>query len=186
MGSDGGILTFGTAALHGSTGSLELLRPIVGISGYRLVAVGRGDLLRHRVLRFDPWHRPEPGWLGATHSLNAPIVGTVPSVTRQGHFQVAPDGGVFAFGDATFAGSCPGIGGVCRIRRCRRPRSHGTRYRLVTDTCNVYAFGDAGYGSSGPRARPSLPRRRPSRPGPATTSSMRPDRCSPTGTRHTR
>ena len=35
----------------------------------------------------------------------------VPSSDGGGYFMVASDGGVFAFGDARFEGSCPGIGG---------------------------------------------------------------------------
>lgn len=32
VGSDGGIFSFGSAGFHGSTGSLELQRPVVGIT----------------------------------------------------------------------------------------------------------------------------------------------------------
>ena len=51
VGSDGGIFTFGQAQFHGSTGSLKLQRPVVGIStaipgtgytGYWLVASDGG------------------------------------------------------------------------------------------------------------------------------------------------
>ena len=52
-----------------------------------------------------------PAGSGLPNSLNAPIVGMVPSIDDNGYFMVASDGGVFAFGDAHFAGSCPGIGG---------------------------------------------------------------------------
>ena len=52
-----------------------------------------------------------PAGSGLPDSLNAPIVGMVPSIDDNGYFMVASDGGVFAFGDAHFAGSCPGIGG---------------------------------------------------------------------------
>jgi hypothetical protein len=34
-----------------------------------------------------------------------------PTTDGGGYFMVASDGGVFAFGHARFAGSCPGIGG---------------------------------------------------------------------------
>jgi len=165
VGSDGGILTFGTAAFHGSTGSLELQRPIVGIStvtpgdgtsGYRLVASDGG------IFSFDtgsygsiPGIGLNPAGSGLPHSLNAPIVATVHSVTGQGYFLVAPDGGVFAFGDATFAGSCPGIGGCAGSAVAVVPEVTGLGYWVVTDTGNVYAFGDAGfYGSSGPQSTP--------------------------------
>ena len=48
VGSDGGIFTFGSATFHGSTGSLRLQRPVVGITptgdegGYWLVASDGG------------------------------------------------------------------------------------------------------------------------------------------------
>ena len=57
-------------------------------------------------LGIAPAGTPGPG-----PHLNAPIVAMVPSLDGNGYFMVAADGGVFAFGDATFAGSCPGIGG---------------------------------------------------------------------------
>ena len=48
VGSDGGIFTFGSAQFYGSTGSIRLQRPVVGISptankgGYWLVASDGG------------------------------------------------------------------------------------------------------------------------------------------------
>src|ERR1035438_9923168 len=48
VGSDGGIFTFGSAPFYGSTGSLSLQRPVVGMTltadrgGYWLVASGGG------------------------------------------------------------------------------------------------------------------------------------------------
>jgi hypothetical protein len=37
-------------------------------------------------------------------------VGLVPTADDQGYFVVAGDGGIFAFGDAIYMGSPPGIG----------------------------------------------------------------------------
>ena len=51
-----------------------------------------------------------PAGSGLPNSLNAPIVGMVPSNDDGGYFMVASDGGVFAFGDARFAGSAPASG----------------------------------------------------------------------------
>ena len=56
---------------------------------------------------------------------------------------VASDGGVFAFGDARFEGSCPGIGGCSGAAVAVMPTPAGNGYWLVTQTGNVYAFGDA-------------------------------------------
>ncbi len=68
VGSDGGIFTFGAAQFHGSTGSLHLQRPIVGITptgdrGWVLAGgVRRGDLRlrRRRIPRLHPrrWTAP--------------------------------------------------------------------------------------------------------------------------------
>ena len=64
---------------------------------------------------------------------------------------VASDGGVFAFGDARFEGSCPGIGG-CTGAVAVMPDHSGNGYWLVTKSGTVYAFGDAPfYGSPPPQ-----------------------------------
>ncbi len=104
---------------------------------------------------------------GAPHSLNAPIVGMVPSSDGGGYFMVASDGGVFAFGDARFEGSCPGMGGCSGAAVAVVPDASGNGYWLVTQTGNVYAFGDATFygapgepGLSGDVGRPNGRRRR--------------------------
>ena len=85
-------------------------------------------------------------------SLDAPIVGMVPSADGGGYFLVASDGGVFAFGDARFAGSCPGIGGCSGAAVAVMPDATGNGYWLVTQTGHVYTFGDAPYfGAPGPQ-----------------------------------
>ena len=85
--------------------------------------------------------------------LNAPIVGMVPSADGAGYFMVASDGGVFAFGDAKFEGSCPGIGGCSGAAVAVMPDASGNGYWLVTATGHVYAFGDAvNYGAPGPQS----------------------------------
>jgi hypothetical protein len=154
VGSDGGIFTFGAAQFHGSTGALKLQRPVVGITptgdrgGYWLVASDGG------IFAFGdaPFYGSIPhlglGPAGSTSPgphLNAPIVAMVPSADNGGYFMVASDGGVFAFGDATFAGSCPGIGGCLGAAVAVMPDASGNGYWLVTDLGHVYAFGDAAY-----------------------------------------
>ncbi len=165
VGSDGGIFTFGQAVFQGSTGSLVLQRPIVGISTmasgqgaspYWLVATDGG------VFAFGtgfygsiPGLGLNPAGSGLPHSLNAPIVGMVHSVTGRGYFLVASDGGVFAFGDAQFAGSCPGIGGCAGSAVAVVPDATGLGYWVVTNTGHVYSFGDAQYyGGPGPQGPP--------------------------------
>jgi hypothetical protein len=159
VGSDGGIFSFGAASFRGSMGSIPLQRPVVGITpsasrtGYWLVASDGGIFSFGSSSYYGsiPAVGLHPAGSGAPHSLNAPIVGMVPSVTGHGYFMVASDGGVFAFGDARFAGSCPGIGGCAGKAVAVMPDSTGKGYWLVTNTGNVYAFGDATfYGAPSP------------------------------------
>ena len=153
VGSDGGIFSFGQAQFYGSTGSLHLQRPVVGIvptanhGGYWLDA-SDGGVFSYGDTQFYgsvPGLGLHPAGSGLPDSLNAPIVGMVPSHDDQGYFMVASDGGVFAFGDAFFAGSCPGIGGCSGKAVAVMPDQSGNGYWLVTSTGNVYTFGDAPY-----------------------------------------
>ena len=159
VGADGGIFSFGSARFYGSTGSLKLQRPIVGITptadrqGYWLEASDGG------VFAFGDagFYGSIPGLglapagsAGSAPKLSAPIVGMVPSADGGGYFMVSSDGGVFAFGDAHFAGSCPGIGGCQGSAVAVIPDASGHGYWIVTNTGNVYSFGDAPYlGSPG-------------------------------------
>ena len=96
-----------------------------------------------------------PAGSGLPNSLDAPIVGMVPSNDDGGYFMVASDGGVFAFGDAYFAGSCPGIGGCSGAAVAVMPDASGNGYWLVTKTGNIYTFGDAAnYGAPGNTGSP--------------------------------
>ena len=153
VGSDGGIFSFGQAQFYGSTGSLHLQRPVVGIvptadhGGYWLDA-SDGGVFSYGDTQFYgsiPGLGIHPAGSGLPDSLDAPIVGMVPSFDDNGYFMVASDGGVFAFGDAHFAGSCPGIGGCSGAAVAVMPDESGNGYWLVTATGHVYTFGDAPY-----------------------------------------
>ena len=158
VGSDGGIFSFGTAAFFGSTGSLHLQRPVVGITptstrnGYWLVA-SDGGIFSFGDSSFYgsiPGLGLHPAGSGLPNSLNAPIVGMVPTLTGRGYFMVASDGGVFSFGDARFEGSCPGVGGCSGPAVTVMPDHSGNGYWVVTANGGVYAFGDAPFYGSGP------------------------------------
>jgi hypothetical protein len=96
-----------------------------------------------------------PAGSSSQKRLNAPIVGMVPSADGDGYFMVGSDGGVFAFGDAKFEGSCPGIGGCTGAAVAVMPDVSGNGYWLVTTTGHVYAFGDAvNYGAPGEQTSP--------------------------------
>ncbi len=160
VGSDGGIFNFGSAQFYGSTGALHLQRPVVGITptadrgGYWLVA-SDGGIFAFGNAGFHgsiPGSGLNPAGSGLPHSLNAPIVGMVPSTDGGGYFMVASDGGVFAFGDARFEGSCPGIGGCSGAAVAVVPDASGNGYWVMTSTGSVYTFGDAAnYGQPGPQ-----------------------------------
>ena len=80
VGSDGGIFSFGSAQFYGSTGSLKLQRPVVGIvptkddGGYWLDASDGGvfSLWRHPVLRVDSWPWATPRWFGPAKQPQCP------------------------------------------------------------------------------------------------------------------
>ena len=161
VGSDGGIFSFGAAGFHGSMGGIPLQRPVVGITptvsrnGYWLVASDGGIFAFGDAAYYGsiPGVGLHPAGSGQPDSLDAPIVGMVPSSTGHGYFMVASDGGVFAFGDARFAGSCPGIGGCDGAAVAVMPDSTGNGYWLVTNLGAVYAFGDAdNYGEAPPQS----------------------------------
>jgi hypothetical protein len=163
VGSDGGIFSFGSAQFYGSMGGIALQRPVVGIvptadrGGYWLDA-SDGGVFSFGDTQFYgsiPGLGLNPAGSGKPNSLNAPIVGMVPSHDQGGYFMVASDGGVFAFGDAHFAGSCPGIGGCSGAAVAVMPDASGNGYWLVTSSGNVYTFGDApNLGAPGPQSSP--------------------------------
>ena len=106
VGSDGGVFSFGAAQFYGSVANLQLQSPVIGIAstadrgGYWLVASDGGVFAFGDAgfygsipgLGLSPVDSPVP------HSLNAAIVGIVPSSDGRGYFLVANDGGVFALG----------------------------------------------------------------------------------------
>jgi hypothetical protein len=104
--ADGGLFAFGHAGFYGSTGSLTLNQPVVGMAatpdskGYWLVASDGG------IFAFG-----DAGFFGSAGSLplNKPIVGMAATPDGHGYWLVAADGGIFAFGDADFEGSTGGV-----------------------------------------------------------------------------
>ncbi|MCZ7527874.1 MAG: hypothetical protein M5U14_16745 [Acidimicrobiia bacterium] len=96
------VFAMGDAGQHGSTGAMDLTRPIVGMAatpsggGYWLVASDGG------IFAFG-----DAAFHGSTGSvaLNRPIVGMAATPSGSGYWLVASDGGIFAFGDAAFHGS---------------------------------------------------------------------------------
>ena len=129
------------------------MRPVVGITptadhrGYWLVA-SDGGTFAFGDARFHgsiPGLGLHPAGSGLAHSLSAPVVGIVPSADGGGYLMVGADGGVFAFGDARFEGSCTTIGGCVGTAVSVIPDSTGKGYWVVTSVGAVYSFGDARY-----------------------------------------
>jgi hypothetical protein len=145
VASDGGIFAFGQAQFYGSTGSMKLVKPVVGMAatptgkGYWLVASDGG------IFAFG-----DAGFYGSTGAmkLNQPIVGMARTPSGQGYWLVASDGGIFAFGDARFFGSTGGS-------RLRMPIAgmaatpSGNGYWLVAADGGIFTFGDAPFLGSG-------------------------------------
>ena len=76
--------------------------------------------------------------------LNRPIVGMSPTKSGQGYWLVASDGGIFAFGDATFAGSTGNLK-LARAITGMATTPGGRGYWLTASDGGVFAFGDAGF-----------------------------------------
>jgi hypothetical protein len=145
-GSDGGIFAFGNYPFCGSTGSIVLSKPMVGLAsspdagGYWEVASDGGVFAFGDALFY--------GSMGGQH-LNKPIVGLASNPNGQGYWLVASDGGIFTFGDTQFHGSMGGqhlnepIVGMAAT-----PSGNG--YWLVASDGGIFSFGDANfYGSMG-------------------------------------
>ena len=137
VGSDGGIFAFGQD-FCGSTGSLSLNAPVVGMaaapggSGYWLAARDGG------VFNYG-----DAGFYGSTGSLhlNAPVVGIAATPDGGGYWLVASDGGVFNYGDAGFWGSAASVPDQDIVGIAATPDGQG--YWEVSTTGRVFSFGDA-------------------------------------------
>jgi hypothetical protein len=139
VAADGGIFTFGSAQFYGSTGSLRLNKPIVGMAatpdrkGYWLVASDGG------VFAFG-----DAAFFGSTGSihLNQPIIGMIPTFDGRGYWLVASDGGIFAFGSAQFYGSLGAAPPAYPITAVA-PGFLGGGYWMVDANGQVFSFGDS-------------------------------------------
>jgi hypothetical protein len=151
VASDGGIFTFGAAQFYGSTGSIKLNKPVVGMAatrdgkGYWLVASDGGIFAYGDA----PFH-------GSTGSmvLNKPIIGMIPTIDGGGYWLIASDGGVFAFGDAPFLGST-GANAPPYPVTAAAPGFLGGGYWMVDANGQVFNYGNApaeGSPSSAPDA----------------------------------
>jgi len=128
-----------------------LQSPIAGIAptadngGYWLVATDGGVFAYGDASYVGSLPADGVGPVGASsgHHLSAPIVGIVPTPDGKGYLMVAKDGGVFAFGDAHFEGSCANIGGCNAPAVAVVPDATGAGYWLLLSNCDMVPFGDA-------------------------------------------
>jgi hypothetical protein len=146
VASDGGIFSFGGAPFYGSTGSIALNKPIVGMAatpdggGYWLVASDGG------IFSYG-----DAGFYGSTGSLtlNKPVVGMASTPDGKGYWLVASDGGIFSYGDARFYGST----GSMTLNRPvvgMAATPGGSGYWLVASDGGIFAYGDGQFhGSTG-------------------------------------
>jgi hypothetical protein len=148
VAADGGVFTFGSAGFYGSTGSMRLNKPVVGMAvtpdrhGYWLVASDGG------VFAYG-----DAGFYGSTGSmvLNKPIVGMMPTLDGHGYWLIASDGGVFAFGDAHFYGSAGGDNLAYPVTAAA-PAFLGGGYWIVDSNGQVFSYGDARFEGQPPFA----------------------------------
>ena len=143
-GTDGGIFNYGNIPFCGSTGSIHLVKPVVGSAltadggGYWEVASDGG------MFSFG-----DAGFFGSMGGkpLNQPIVGMAATANGNGYWEVASDGGIFSFGNATFYGSTGGT-------RLNKPivgmaaTPDGKGYWLVASDGGIFSYGDAKFSGS--------------------------------------
>jgi sugar lactone lactonase YvrE len=146
VASDGGIFNYGGSQFYGSTGSLTLNKPVVGMAesptgkGYWLAAADGGI--------FNYGDASYYGSMGS-QALNKPVVGIAATPDGKGYWLVASDGGIFSFGDATFYGSTGSLTlNKPIVGMAATPDGKG--YWLVASDGGIFNYGDAGfYGSMG-------------------------------------
>ena len=146
VASDGGIFSYGDAGFYGSTGSIALNRPVVGMAatpdgkGYWLVA-SDGGIFAYGDAQFY-------GSTGGM-ALNKPVVGMASTPDGKGYWLVASDGGIFAYGDAQFYGSTGSIA-LNKPIIGMLPGPNGAGYFLVASDGGMFSYGDTQfYGSLG-------------------------------------
>ncbi len=146
VASDGGVFSFGDHGFVGSTGAIQLNKPIVDMAsspsgdGYVLCAADGG------IFAFG-----DAGYYGSTGNLrlNKPVVGCAATPSGKGYWLVASDGGIFAFGDAGYYGSTGNLT-LNKLVVAMAATPTGRGYWMVASDGGIFAFGDAGfYGSTG-------------------------------------
>ena len=142
---DGGVFNYGDAPFKGSAGSLVLNAPIVGMAAdaRRRAATGSS---RPTVGSSPTATRSSSAPRGG-QPLNAPIVGMAATPDGGGYWFVASDGGIFSYGDASFAGSTGSLVLNAPIAGMAAAPGGGG-YWLVARDGGLFSFGTATYEGS--------------------------------------
>lgn len=148
-----GVFPFGDSAALGSTETMDLRAPVVGMVAYPRgdgywIAAGDGGVFAFGEARFH----------GSAGRLNLvqPVVGMAATRTGSGYWLVARDGGVFSYGDARFHGST-GSMALNEPIVGMAPAPDGAGYWLVAEDGGVFAFGSARFHGSAQEALPLRP-----------------------------
>ena len=105
VASDGGVFAFGDAGFYGSMGGKPLNAPVVGIAATPTArATGKWPPTAGSSRSATP---ASTGRWAASRSMRRSWA-SPPTPDGKGYWEVASDGGVFAFGDAGFYGSMGG------------------------------------------------------------------------------
>jgi hypothetical protein len=157
------VATLGAGAVALQNSALVTIDPD-GSIGITIAGYGAGNegVIQHYVvagsaghslgLRSWPEFHQNPqltGWLGtaAPGHLTSPIVGMAATPDGRGYWNVAADGGMFAFGDASFHGSMGGLP-LTRPVVGMAATSDGKGYWEVASDGGLFAFGDASFHGS--------------------------------------
>ncbi len=116
-----------------------------------LVATPTGFWLSDTAGGVYSYGAPFEGSLPGLHvTPTKPVVGMAGTADGKGYVMIGGNGGVYAFGDAQYAGSLPGLGiSVSNVVGLALSPS-GKGYWMVSSNGAIYAFGDAPYEGSLP------------------------------------
>ena len=145
VASDGGIFAYGDAQFYGSTGSLKLNKPIIGMvpthdgGGYWLIASDGG------VFAFG-----DAGFFGSLGGVPpaTALVGVAPTSYGAGYWVLGANGTVYGFGDAPQVGIAPVSPALSAMKSPMTgliPDFSGQGFDAVNASGQAFAFGDAPY-----------------------------------------
>jgi hypothetical protein len=144
--------------------TLSVATPVIGVAYRAVFHNGIGTAVSQAASVSAPPPSPAGFWLsdtaGGVYSYGAPFEGSLPGLhvtptkpvvgmagtaDGKGYVMIGANGGVYAFGDAPYAGSLPGLGiSVSNVVGLALSPS-GKGYWMVSNDGAIYSFGDAPY-----------------------------------------